>query len=67
MILLIWLAVLAAAAGQPPPALLCNPQCNFNPFHAVPSLSICVSAEADQIHDYLTGTSKFFFFLGERN
>ena len=60
MILFIGLAVLAAATGQSSPQL-CDPQCNImaqSPWVAVPTVSICVSAEAGQLHDYLAGTSK---------
>ena len=62
MIVLILLAALATAVGQP----LCNPQCNFqdrSPYEGIPSVSICISAGVDQLHDYLNGTGKF----AERN
>jgi len=55
MIWLIWLAVLAGAVGQP----LCDPQCHFTeqgPYTVDPALSICVSAEADELHDYIIMT-----------
>ena len=51
----IWLAVLPGAVGQP----LCDPQCHFmeqGPYTVDPVLSICVSAEADQVHDYFAGS-----------
>lgn len=44
------------------PALpLCDPECNITtqaPYSVVPAVSICVSAEAGQLHDYLTGSGR---------